>query len=84
VGQRYCINEDIMKELALSKFWHFEKTIVEASVKVKFAYVYNSTKTYSGHLHIDYEHAQTLFSRVLVALISPVKIKPKVRYQRLH
>jgi hypothetical protein len=41
----------------------FLKTIVEASVKVKFPYVYNSTKTYSGHLHTDYEHAQTFFSR---------------------
>jgi hypothetical protein len=40
------------------------KTIVEASVKVKFAYVYNSKMTYSTHLHRDYEHAQTLFSRV--------------------
>jgi hypothetical protein len=37
-----------------SKFWHFVKTFVEASVKAKFAYVYNSTKTtmtYSGSLH---------------------------------
>jgi hypothetical protein len=33
-------------------------------VKVKFAYVYNSTMTYSGHLQTDYEHAQTFFSRV--------------------
>jgi hypothetical protein len=35
------------------------KTIVESSVKVKFAYV---LKTYSGILHTDYEHAQTFLS----------------------
>jgi hypothetical protein len=65
VGQSYYINKDNMKE-SLSrtdfKFWHFVKTIVEASVKVKFAYVDNSMKTYSGYLHTDYEHAQTFFS----------------------
>jgi hypothetical protein len=40
------------------------KTIFEAIVKVKFTYVYNSKMTYSAHLHTDYEHAQTFFSRV--------------------
>jgi arginine/ornithine N-succinyltransferase beta subunit len=45
------------------------KTIVEASVKVKFAYVYNTKMTYSGYLHTDYEHAQTLFSRVKGSLV---------------
>jgi hypothetical protein len=46
-------------------FLHFVKTIVEANRKVmNCAYVYNSTKTYSCHLHTDYEHAQTFFSRV--------------------
>jgi hypothetical protein len=65
VGQRYCINEELAQVSRTdSKFWHFVKTIVEANVKVKFAYVYNSKMTYSGHLHTDYEHAQTLFSRV--------------------
>jgi hypothetical protein len=44
------------------------KTIVEASVKVKLACVYNSTMTYSGHLHTDYEHAQK-FSLVSGAII---------------
>jgi hypothetical protein len=39
-------------------------TILKASEKVKFAYVYNIMKAYSCNLHIDYEHAQTLFSRV--------------------
>jgi hypothetical protein len=55
-----------------SKYWlqvlTFCEDIVEASVKVKFAYVYNSTMTQSGHLHTDYEHAQTLFSRVNTTL----------------
>jgi hypothetical protein len=39
----------------------FLKTIVEASVKVKFAYVYNNMMTYSAHLHTYYEHAQNVF-----------------------
>jgi hypothetical protein len=49
-------NEDIMKEWGLSsknsKFCLFVKIIVEASVKVKFTYVYNS-----AHLHTDYQYA---------------------------
>jgi hypothetical protein len=51
------------------------KTIVEASVKVTFAYVYNSKMTYSAHLHTDYEHAQTFFCRGvgLVTIYSHLK-----------
>jgi hypothetical protein len=51
------------------------KTIVEESVKVKLAYVYNSTKTYSAHLHTDCEHAQTLFSHVHLNKFSFLTVK---------
>jgi hypothetical protein len=47
------------------RFWYFVKTIVEASVKAKFAYVYNSTNTFLSHLHTDYEREQTISSYVV-------------------
>jgi hypothetical protein len=51
-----------MKDL----FWkHFVKTIVEASVKVKFAYVYNGTKTYSAQIFIQTTSMRRRFSLVL-------------------
>jgi hypothetical protein len=64
VGQSYCINEDIMKELALGfKLRHFVKTIAVASVRKGNLHMF--TIAYLGLFRTDYKHLQT-FSLVSV------------------